>query len=176
MTFQNLALPVDTLPTATGLEFAPMAPNYPREVLVQSLLSWGIVILIALIPVAVVAKPPALRFALASIPAAALFLATLSTWLSLKGAKVKGYVLREHDIAFRRGLIFRKATFLAFNRIQHIELSQGPLQRRFGLATLKFFTAGGLSVDMKIDGLRREDAQKLRQLILSKIGRQQKLQ
>ena len=76
--------------------------------------------------------------------------------------------MREHDIAYCSGLFWRKTVMLAFNRIQHIEVSSGPLQRRFGLASLKFFTAGGSSVDLKIDGLKRGRAEQLREYILQR--------
>jgi membrane protein YdbS with pleckstrin-like domain len=62
---------------------------------------------------------------------------------------------------------------LPFNRVQHAEVSNGPLQRKYGLATLKFFTAGGSSVDLKIDGLHKERAEKMRSFIMEKSGRSQ---
>jgi len=40
------------------------------------------------------------------------------------------------------------------------------LQRRFGLATLKFFTAGGANVDLNIEGLDATEAEALREEIL----------
>ena len=46
-------------------------------------------------------------------------------------------------------------------------LRQG-LQRKFGLASLKFFTAGGSSVDLHIDGLTSQRAEQLRESILQR--------
>jgi membrane protein YdbS with pleckstrin-like domain len=45
------------------------------------------------------------------------------------------------------------------------------LQRRFGLASIKFFTAGGSSVDLKIAGLVAEEAERLRAFILQRSQR-----
>ncbi len=53
--------------------------------------------------------------------------------------------------------------------MQHVEVSSGPLQRKFGLATVKFFTAGGSSVDLKVDGLSTERAEQMRAFIANKI-------
>ena len=56
------------------------------------------------------------------------------------------------------------------NRIQHVEKSSTPLDRRFNLATLQIFTAGGTGGDLKIHGLPARTAEKLRFFILEKIG------
>ena len=68
------------------------------------------------------------------------------------------------------GRRWRKTVLLPFNRVQHAEVSSGPLQRKFGLASLKFFTAGGSSVDLKIDGLMKERAEEIRSFIMEKCG------
>jgi len=170
MSFSNLLIATDQIPSASELEFTPMAGNYRKEVLTQQLIIWGIFLLLSVVPWIAVSKPESLKAWLALLPLGPLLLGTMATAFSYRAAQVRGFLLREHDIAYRTGLIFRKVIFLAFNRIQHIEISQGPLQRKFGLASLKCFTAGGISVDMKIDGLSKNDAQSLRQLILAKIG------
>ena len=81
-------------------------------------------------------------------------------------AAAKKMALRDHDIAFRSGLWWHKTVLLPRNRVQHIELSSGPLQRKFGLASLKFYTAGGAAVDLQIDGLSHEQAQSLRDHVM----------
>ena len=90
-------------------------------------------------------------------------------------AKARFYALREHDVLFQHGLFWQKTTAVAFNRIQHIDLTYGPIDRKFQIASLKFFTAGGSSVDLKIPGLPEEDAEQIRALILSKINQYEAL-
>jgi membrane protein YdbS with pleckstrin-like domain len=97
-----------------------------------------------------------------------LLAALLAVPLVDRASAIKAYALREHDIAYRSGLFFRKTIMLAFNRVQHIEISSGPLQRRFGLASLKFYTAGGSSVDLKMDGLTSQTAKQLRSHIMQR--------
>jgi membrane protein YdbS with pleckstrin-like domain len=105
---------------------------------------------------------------LLALPAFFLILGLFIGSLVVRKAKVKGIALRQKDIAYRSGLYWRNIVVLAFNRIQHVEVSSGPLQRKFGLATLKFFTAGGSSVDLKVDGLERDRAERIRAFVLSK--------
>ena len=78
--------------------------------------------------------------------------------------------MRDKDILFRHGVIWRSVTAVPFNRIQHVETSSTPLDRKFTLATLQLFTAGGSGGDMKIDGLASNVAEQLRNFILRKAG------
>lgn len=91
--------------------------------------------------------------------------------LSYKGYEHKGYAMRERDIIFKEGWIWRSTTIVPFNRIQHTEIDQGPIERMFGLSQLKIFTAGGASSDLKIPGLLPETANKLKDYIQLKVGK-----
>lgn len=172
MAFINSTIDPEALPQAAALTFEPMAPAYPREVRAQHLIGWTVVVIALCIPAVIVAKPAGLRLALVALPMLGLLLAGLGIWLAVKGARVKGMALRDHDIAFRSGLIFRKVVVLPFSRVQHVEISSGPLQRKFGLASLKFYTAGGAGIDLQIDGLAESDAARLREFIMEQAGRE----
>lgn len=168
MTFHNLQVDSEAIPQATALELEPMAPAYLREVLTQHVITWGLLLPVSFIPYVLVVTPAAVKNGLLLLPLAIFLLATLLIPLAIKQVRIKAMAMREHDIAYCSGLIWRKTVMLAFNRIQHIEVSSGPLQRKYGLATLKFFTAGGSGVDLQIDGLKRERAEQLRQYILKR--------
>ena len=79
---------------------------------------------------------------------------------------LKMYALREHDLNYQSGLIFKSLVSQPILRIQHIEISRGPIERRAGLATLQVFSAGGIAHTFNIPGLVHEDAVSLRQFIL----------
>lgn len=79
---------------------------------------------------------------------------------------LKYYALREYDLSFQSGWIFRKKVTQPITRIQHIELKRGPIERKVGLATLQVFSAGGALHTFEIPGLALSKAQKLRQYIL----------
>ena len=82
----------------------------------------------------------------------------------------KAYAVRERDILYKSGVFWRTVTAIPFNRIQHVEKSSTPLDRKFHLATLQLFTAGGSGGDLKIHGLSEKTAEKLRTFILKKVG------
>ncbi|PHS20500.1 MAG: hypothetical protein COA86_00700 [Kangiella sp.] len=95
-----------------------------------------------------------------------LLISFLSSIYGYYFSKSCGYLKREFDIYHKQGIWWKKQTALSFSRIQHIDLSSGPLERKYGMATLKFFTAGGASSDLRIHGLPLEIAEDLRQQIL----------
>lgn len=162
MTFVNLQISMNDLPITAELDMEPMADAYEREVKVQQMIIWLPLLVLSFIPYLL------LQFAfLLLIPAFVLLLAAIISRLVIRKSQVKGIAMREHDIAYRSGLYWRKTVMLAYNRVQHVEVSSGPLQRKFGLASVKFFTAGGSSVDLKVDGLTRERAEQMRAYIIA---------
>jgi membrane protein YdbS with pleckstrin-like domain len=165
MAFTNLQIDPASLPRAEELELQSLPPAHRRELLTQALITTGVFLLPSVIPLVTPLEERIGGFVFAP-PLVVIALGVLFTALALIRYRHKGYALREHDVAFRNGLIWRKTTILPFDRVQHAEVTQGPLQRRFKLATLKFFTAGGSSVDLKIDGLLAEEAERLRETVL----------
>jgi hypothetical protein len=88
--------------------------------------------------------------------------------LSYLGYKRKGYSLREKDIMYRSGLIWKRWLALPFNRVQHCEIKESPLEDIFDVCRLKVYTAGGSGSDMTIPGLKKEQARRLKAYILGK--------
>ncbi len=82
----------------------------------------------------------------------------------------KGFALRKHDVSYRKGWFFRSLLSIPFNRVQHCEVKQGPIESLFGLASLKVFTAGGSGSDMNIPGLPPEKAKILRSHITNIVS------
>ncbi len=95
-----------------------------------------------------------------------LFIIICSFLLLIFGFKKKKYALREKDIIYQEGLFWRTYTVLPFNRVQHAEVQQGPIERLFSLGKLKIYTAGGSSSDLAISGLQYETAQSMKHYIL----------
>ena len=89
--------------------------------------------------------------------------------MQILGFPKKGYLMRQHDISYKRGLIFHKRTTVPLVRIQHSEVTQGPLQRLFDLATVKIYTAGGQQSDLSIPGLTPDEAARVRDYINNTI-------
>lgn len=85
------------------------------------------------------------------------------------GFRRRKYLVRNKDISYKNGLFLMKTTTVPFNRIQHIEINQGPLSRFYNLAILSIFTAGNSSHDLKIRGIKISEAEKIKEFISSKI-------
>ncbi len=94
----------------------------------------------------------------------------LSLFFAYKEYFVRGYVLRELDITYRHGWIFHYETTVPFNRIQHTEIKDGPIDRLFNLCELEIYTAGGSSSDLNLSGLDPDDAHRLKEFISKKTA------
>jgi membrane protein YdbS with pleckstrin-like domain len=53
------------------------------------------------------------------------------------------YEIREDEVDLQRGIVWVSRTLVPLARIQHVDTRSGPLQRRFALATVVFYTAAG---------------------------------
>ena len=169
--FTNTQLTLDDIPTVSDVQFTELHPKYKWINLLSTLLALVIVAIPLTIFLVFINIEPVHYLIWLPI----LLVMILSFTLGFYMDKAKFYALREHDVLFQHGLFWHKITAVAFNRIQHIDLTHGPVERKYQIASLKFFTAGGSSVDLKIPGLPEEDAEKIRALILSNINKNEKL-
>lgn len=80
------------------------------------------------------------------------------------------YGVDDAGIVIQRGVLWRSRIALPRVRIQHTDVSQGPLQRRFGVGTLKLYTAGSSHTKIELEGLRHAEAIALRDALLAGSG------
>ena len=80
-----------------------------------------------------------------------------------------GYDMGDEQLRVLRGFLWRTDTIVPFNRIQHIDVAQGPLQRMFGLSTLIVHTAGTHNSIVTLPGLATIDAEDMRETIKGHI-------
>ena len=73
-------------------------------------------------------------------------------------------------IAIESGVIWRSRIALPRVRIQHTDVSQGPLERRYGIGTLKLYTAGSRHTRIELPGLNHDEAIALRDALLAEGG------
>jgi len=76
------------------------------------------------------------------------------------------YVLDAEGIEIRSGVIWRTITNVPRSRVQHIDVSQGPLERSYGLGRLIIFTAGTHHSRVELPGLDHAVAFALRHHLL----------
>lgn len=69
-------------------------------------------------------------------------------------------------IEIRRGVVWRNVILVPRARVQHTDVSQGPIQRRFGLATLVIHTAGTHEYEVTLEGLAPATALAVRDALL----------
>lgn len=84
--------------------------------------------------------------------------------------KFYGYALRAKDIIFRSGYISTQTMIIPFNRVQHSAIHQSFLDKLFGIASLKVYTAGGSGSDLRIPGLTLDLAEKLNEALSQKVA------
>lgn len=72
-----------------------------------------------------------------------------------------GYCEREDDLLVQRGVAFRRLSVVPYGRMQFVDVTAGPFERSFGLATVRMHTAAAAS-DARIPGLNEADANRLR--------------
>ena len=83
-------------------------------------------------------------------------------WLVERGRyRAWGYAEREDDLIVTRGLMFRRVSVVPYGRMQFIDVTAGPIDRAFSLATVQLHTAAA-ATDARIPGLDRADADALR--------------
>jgi uncharacterized protein len=82
---------------------------------------------------------------------------------AVAGRRVRawGYAERAEDLLVRRGVMFRRMSVIPYGRMQYVEVTAGPFERAFGLATVQMHTAAAAS-DARIPGLASQEAARLR--------------
>ncbi len=76
------------------------------------------------------------------------------------------YRVDEAGLEILRGVYWRTITNVPRSRIQHTDVSQGPLERRHGLGTLVVYTAGTQHSQVKLPGLEFSVARRIRAHLL----------
>jgi membrane protein YdbS with pleckstrin-like domain len=100
-----------------------------------------------------------------------LVIGALFAWFQKRRFDAWGYAEREDDLLVKRGVMFSRLSVIPYGRMQYIDVSAGPLERSFGLATVKMHTAAAAS-DARIPGLERAEAERLRDR-LAQLGEAQ---
>jgi len=72
-----------------------------------------------------------------------------------------GYAERDQDLLVRRGVLVRRLSVVPYGRMQFVDVTAGPLDRRLGIASVVMHTAAAAS-DARIPGLPAAEAARLR--------------
>lgn len=94
--------------------------------------------------------------------AAALALAAWLQWWPIVSHRHVRWRLDDAALRIRRGVWWRTEIDVPRSRVQHTDVVQGPLERRFGLAKLVVHTAGTVDATVELAGLVLADARAVR--------------
>jgi hypothetical protein len=91
-------------------------------------------------------------------------LSLLGVWRALtivRAVRAWGYAERDNDLLVRHGLVVRRLSIVPYARMQFVDVTAGPLERAFNVATVQLHTAAAAS-DARVPGLRPAEASRLR--------------
>ncbi len=171
MDFINAPVDLKSIPAAGSLELQAVHPSYKKILVIEWLITAGILAVIGGV----------LVFALSKLTDSYGWLIVVAAWLLIAGVHyfflqknfpILAFAVREKDVITRKGWLVRSTKICPFNRIQNCSVQSGPLERKYGLASLIIYTAGVEGADMRIPGLKQEEADNLRYFILSKIHKE----
>ncbi len=151
--------------------YHPLSPNYVRCERVAGLIFLSIVataLLIGWLVLLVLSWPPGIWVFIAAV--AGFVGWALIAWFTLKyptwDYERRRWCLDERSLEIQSGIWWRSVVTIPRARVQHVDVSQGPLARRYDLATLVVHTAGTEHSKIELDGLPHPAAQQLRDAII----------
>lgn len=146
----------------------PLSPSHKTVLRVRGMIVAAVILAPAIAAEALILRgtpvPPGLVGGAAFVLALLLVLV-----IPQRRYKAWGYRVTEDELHVQTGILLRTLTVVPFGRVQHIDLSQGPIERRYGVGALTLHTAGTRSSAVVLPGLDMPDAERMRDEIRGKI-------
>jgi membrane protein YdbS with pleckstrin-like domain len=153
----DVAPPVDPLqPWPLTVDWRPVSS---RLIIVEQIRLAGVILVLAVAGVLLwtwLDTWPYLAGALAVV-----VIGAIRAVLIVRSVRSWGYAERAEDLLVKHGLMVRRLSIVPYARMQFVDVSAGPLERAFGLATVELHTAAAAS-DAQIPGLLGPEAARLR--------------
>ena len=89
-----------------------------------------------------------------------------SYWWPPIAYRFMSYAVDDAGIEIRSGVYWRAVSNVPRSRVQHIDVLQGPLERKYGLGRLVIYTAGTAESKVELPGLTHHVALELRDRLL----------
>lgn len=154
-------------------EEAPFLPFDDRAVSVDkvaSLIFTGVVSVGAIVGLIVLFTSVGLGWLLYSIAGIVFAIALFLLFLSFAWPRIehrhRSWRLTKVGLEVRHGVWWKHLQAVPWARVQHADVSQGPLQRMYGIGTLTVHTAGTSNSSVNLSGLAHEQAIELRDQII----------
>ena len=162
----EVAEPAPVVPSLADGEEHPVDP---RTVRVARIIGFSVVLVISMAPLTLFT----IGWGVGGIPGP-VYLGILGVWLLLLASflllayrwpaarhRNLRYLVEEDGLRIRRGVFWRKVIWIPITRVQHTDVSQGPVQRKFDLGTLTIHTAGTAGASISLAGLEHGIASRL---------------
>jgi len=91
-------------------------------------------------------------------------------WFPPRQYQCWSYRLDERVLELCHGVFWQASVMIPMSRVQHIDVNHGPLERRFGLATLVIHTAGTQHAKHEVPHLEAATALQLRERLAEAVG------
>lgn len=159
-TYEQLREPRGAGRLALDGHWHQISPRYVTSQFVQNGIALALLVAVVLVLTLVLDQ------SWAWIPGGILAVVILVTLAILpRQAKAIGYMLREDDIVFRKGILWQRIIAVPYGRMQLVDITHGPLDRAFGVAQLKMVTAAA-TTGVQIPGLTQAAAESLRDTLI----------
>ena len=100
-----------------------------------------------------------------------LALAGFGWWVIGRNSRAWGYAERDDDLYIKHGALFRELVAVPYGRMQFVDITAGPLEQLFGIASVRLHTASPRT-NARIPGLPADEAARLRDR-LTELGESQ---
>lgn len=143
-----------------------LAPNAKRVWIIGDLIGTSVLTLIVLGAALLGRWLADLHWIWAAIPAAVVLALGLAWTIITPPIRYNQwrYAIREDEVDLAHGILVKTRQIVPMARIQHVDTTRGPVQRRYGLASVVFYTAAGA---LTIPELTDEQATAVRDRIAS---------
>jgi membrane protein YdbS with pleckstrin-like domain len=132
----------------------------------------GVMAVFVLVALAVVAawwRPPV---GIALVAAAVVLLLFAWGWVMVgRNARSWGYAECDDELQITHGVLFRRLVSVPYGRMQFVDLTAGPLEQAYGIASVHLHTASP-GTSARIPGLPKDEAARLRDALTSLGGAQ----
>ena len=153
--------------TAEPVTLSRAEPGYRHVLRIRSLLFWLPVAIAAVVADQLLLAPTPFHGVLSIVVPLLALLAVIVIPYRRWGRL--GYALHPKMLQVVRGWLFHMDTIVPLVRVQHIDVTRGPLDKAFGTATLVVHTAGTHNSIVTLPGLSPDNASAIRDEIRQHI-------
>lgn len=164
--FINNTIDTAALPKFEEAQLTALHAAYKKIIWFNLVLTFAIIAVVAGLGLYFIEESRPYWYIIAIIYAAVMLLSFVVSFISFRN---RGFAFRTHDVIYRSGAIAIETNIIPYNRVQHVAIHEGILSRKLGLATVEIFTAGGVNSDIKVPGIEKEHAERIKQLLVGKI-------